>query len=95
MTLPAAFTEHSAAVLLIEPSHSPSLAGVLLLSTQLATYLAFSAEGLDPYLGASYEVDVRLICIANEVVVDVFSSAVALTAFRIFRWWDAKQYFGD
>ena len=67
--------------------------GLLLLSTQWVTFVTFSAEGLDPYLGASHEVDVRLINIANELVVDVAASAVALTAFRI--WWDAKQYFGD
>ena len=55
-------------------------------------YVTFSAEGLEPFLGASLAVDFRLTGIANEVIVDVIVQAVSLTAFRIFRWWDAQQY---
>lgn len=63
--------------------------GLLLFSTQISTYFMLSSEGLDPYLGASAEADLRLVGIANSVIVDVAVQAVGLTAFRIFRWWDA------
>jgi len=64
--------------------------GMLLLGTQIHTYLELSAVGLEPFLGASREVDVILINIANSVVIDVVAQASALTAFRIYRWWDAQ-----
>jgi hypothetical protein len=65
-------------------------AGMLLLGTQVHTYLALSAVGLEPFLGASREVDVILINIANSVVIDVVAQASSLTAFRVYRWWDAQ-----
>jgi hypothetical protein len=64
--------------------------GMLLLGTQIHTYLELSAVGLEPFLGASREVDVILINIANSVVIDVLAQASSLTAFRIYRWWDAQ-----
>ncbi|EOD37553.1 hypothetical protein EMIHUDRAFT_225440 [Emiliania huxleyi CCMP1516] len=63
--------------------------GLLLLCTQAHTYYAFDAAGLEPVLGASFEGDVRLINIANDVILDVLAQAFAITGFRIFRWYDA------
>ena len=55
-------------------------------------FVTLTAEGLEPFLGASLAVDYRLIGIANEVIVDVAVQALSLTAFRLYRWWDAQQY---
>ena len=68
--------------------------GVLLLSTQLATAVRFSAMGLDPYgpLGASAQGDYELIKTAFEVICDIAVQCVGLTAFRYIRWRDAQQY---
>ncbi|KAL1508423.1 hypothetical protein AB1Y20_004530 [Prymnesium parvum] len=64
--------------------------GTLLFSTQLSVFISMTSAGLDPYLGSSYEGDVRLAGIADEVILDCLVQAVSLTGFRIFRWWDAR-----
>ena len=68
--------------------------GMLLFSTQLVTYVTLTAHGID----ALDPVDVlakgesTILTTADEVLFDVLVQFGGLTAFRIFRWWDAQQY---
>ena len=71
--------------------------GVLLLSTQLATYITLSSQGLDPYTIPSTEgidsgarADGIILRTAFEVLCDVAVQAVQLTLFRAYRWRDAQ-----
>ena len=60
----------------------PIAAGVLILSTQCVTYATLGFE-LD-------DNDVRLVSTVNDLVTDCAVQAVGLTAFRLFRWYDAQ-----
>jgi len=61
------------------------------LATQLTTYVSFSAAGLEPVYGSSDIGDMRLARITDEVILDSVVQGVALTAFRVFRWADARR----
>lgn len=67
--------------------------GVLLLCTQLVTYVTLTAQGID----ALDPVDVlakgesTILTTADEVIFDVIVQATGLTAFRVYRWWDAQK----
>ena len=65
--------------------------GVLLLGAQANAALQLLAMGVDP-LAASREADRLTITTAFEVITDVLVQATGLTAFRIYRWYDAQQY---
>lgn len=65
--------------------------GMLILATQLVTYSTLSGQGIDPYL-PSIEADRALLTTAFEVITDIAVQAVGLTAFRVYRWVDARQY---
>ena len=65
--------------------------GLLVLATQLTTYVSFSAAGLEPVYGSSDIGDMRLARITDEVILDSVVQGVALTAFRVFRWADARR----
>ena len=73
--------------------------GVLLFSTQLATYVSLSSQGLDPYTVPTTDgidnlaaADTQILKTAFEVICDVVVQAGGLTGFRIYRWADARQY---
>lgn len=65
--------------------------GVLLLGSQANGAVQLLALGVNP-LDASREADRLAITTAFEVITDVLVQAGGLTAFRVFRWWDAQQY---
>lgn len=65
--------------------------GILLMSTQLGTFIVMTIDQQSPFLGDSIEADMRLVAIANEVILDCFVQAIGLTLFRIYRWWDAQS----
>jgi len=71
--------------------------GVLLLSTQLATSISLSSQGLDPAsvvttagIDSGSSADVQIITSLFEVVCDVGVQAVQLTLFRAYRWREAQ-----
>ena len=63
--------------------------GILLLSTQLATFVTLSDKGIDPTL-PSPEAGLEVIRRGFEVICDIVVQCVGLTAFRVFRWGDAQ-----
>ena len=63
--------------------------GVLLLSTQASTFVSLASQGIDP-LGPSPQADEMVLTNAFEIICDVAVQAAGLTAFRIFRWYDAQ-----
>ena len=65
--------------------------GLLLLASQANAALVLLAQGVDP-LGASSEADRLTLTTAFEVITDCTVQATGLTAFRVYRWWDAQQY---
>jgi hypothetical protein len=64
--------------------------GCLILGTQMETYVSLVSRGIDP-LAPSYEADVAALSHAFEIASDVAVQATGLTAFRVFRWWDAQE----
>lgn len=65
--------------------------GLLILSTQLYVSLQLVAQGIDP-TDPSMVSDEIILRTVFEVATDVTVQALVLTAFRVFRWWDAQQY---
>ncbi len=68
-------------------------AGMLLLSTQVAVFVALTQRGLDPStagLGIDPVADYEVIRRGFEVLCDIAVQCVGLTAFRIYRWKDAQ-----
>ena len=63
--------------------------GVLIFGTQLVTSARLAAGGVPI---PSYMADLLLTSTTNEVIVDCAVSAVGLTLFRLFRWWDAQTF---
>ena len=63
--------------------------GVLLLATQCNTFVSLAAQGIDP-LGPSPQADEKVLISAFEIICDVIVQATSLTAFRVFRWYDAQ-----
>ena len=67
--------------------------GMLLLSTQLTTYLSLTSQGLDPYtvpttagIDSGSQADLQILSTAFEVIIDVGVQATQLTLWRVFRW---------
>lgn len=60
--------------------------GVLILGTQFAAYDALNSMEVP-----SAAADLKISSYASEVVVDVATQAFSITAFRVFRWWDAVR----
>ena len=68
-------------------------AGILLLSTQVSTFVALTERGLDPStagLGIDPAADLEVIRRGFEATCDIAVQCVGLTAFRIYRWRDAQ-----
>ena len=68
--------------------------GILLLATQLSTFIALTERGLDPTtagLGVDPAADYEVIRRGFEVICDIAVQCVGLTAFRLYRWKDARD----
>jgi len=68
--------------------------GMLLLCTQLVTFVTLTAQGIDALDPADVlaKGEATILTTADEVIFDVIVQATGLTAFRVYRWKDAQQY---
>jgi len=69
--------------------------GLLIMATQLMTYITFKTQGLPLFPGESIDGDFLLARIQTELMLDIFVQATALITWRQIRWSSSLPGSGD